>query len=222
MRHRVRDRNRRRSGRRSGPYPPRRWRRLRWRSWRNAEVDAQGVGGGTGDDDLRLVLARQRSPCVVVDLLPFVQTVGDDALNHLPDMLSGMPWVRWPPSGQAHAHDGVARLGRRPSARPGWPASRSSAARWQLRRRTASWRSMAICSATSTPRSHRSSACPDSLRRTCWSTGDLGFHDRIADIVFRRDQFDVLFLTLVFGSTAFQSSGQLCQVSLQKTSASSH
>jgi hypothetical protein len=28
-------------------------------------------------------------------------------------MLSGMPWVRWPPSASAHAHDGVARLQQR-------------------------------------------------------------------------------------------------------------
>uniref|UniRef100_A0A0N4ZIZ9 PE-PGRS family protein n=1 Tax=Parastrongyloides trichosuri TaxID=131310 RepID=A0A0N4ZIZ9_PARTI len=60
------------------------------------------------------------------------------------------------------------------STRPGWPGSRSAAARWRSRRRTAAWRGRwPVARPRRRIRSHRSSACPGSLRRTCWSVPSL-------------------------------------------------
>src|SRR5680860_779236 len=76
------------------------------------------------------------------------------ALNHLPDMFGGAPWVRWPPA---------ARLMPR-TVSPGLISARNTdwlawepewvwtLAKLQLNRRLA--RSMAICSTTSTYQQH--------------------------------------------------------------------
>ena len=89
-------------------------------------------------------------------------------LNHLPDMLTGEPWVRWPPAAR------LSPMKVSPgciSAKNTWFAWRRSAAgRWRSCSRTA-W-SRARSRASRRRRrtgSRRSSACPDSPRRTCWS-----------------------------------------------------
>ncbi|MNN44244.1 hypothetical protein D3C81_1585240 [compost metagenome] len=67
---------------------------------------------------------------------------------------------------------------RQPTAGPGkrrcWLANRRAAERWRNRRRTVllhgRWPVVRRCRRT---RNHRSSACPGSLRRTCWSVPSL-------------------------------------------------
>ena len=73
------------------------------------EVDAQRVGGGAGDDQLRLLLARQPFHLVVVDLFLVVQAVGNHVepfAGHVERHAVGQVAA----FGQRHAHDGVARF----------------------------------------------------------------------------------------------------------------
>jgi hypothetical protein len=74
------------------------------------EVDAQRVGRGAGDDDLRLVLTRQRFHLVVIDLFLLVEAVGDD-VEPLARHVQRHAVRQVAAFGQAHAHDRVARLG---------------------------------------------------------------------------------------------------------------
>ena len=79
------------------------------------EIPEARIGRAAGDDQLRLVLAGEPLDLVHVDAL-VVRGARCSAptLNHLPDMLTGEPWVRWPPAGEVEAHEGVARASSAP------------------------------------------------------------------------------------------------------------
>ena len=73
------------------------------------EIDAQRVGGGAGDDQLRLVLARLGFHGVIIDLFLGIEAVGDDVeplARHVQRHAVGQVAAL----GQAHAHDRVTRL----------------------------------------------------------------------------------------------------------------
>ena len=134
------------------------------------EVDHARIGAGADDDHLRLVLVRQPLELVVVDpLVVLAHAVGDDRVE-LAGEVERMAVRQVAAVRQVHAEHGVARLQQREVDRhvrlragvrlhvgvlgaEQLLGARDGAAT-RRRRRT---------------RSRRSSACPDSLRRTCWS-----------------------------------------------------
>ena len=75
------------------------------------EIDAQRVGRGAGDDDLRLVFAGQRFHLVVVNRLFGIQAIGND-VEPLARHVQRHAVRKVATFRQAHAHDRVARLGK--------------------------------------------------------------------------------------------------------------
>lgn len=73
------------------------------------EVDAQRKRGGAGDDQLGLLLLCQRFEGIVVDVFLRVQAVADD-VEPLAAHVERHAVRQVAAFGQAHAHDGVARL----------------------------------------------------------------------------------------------------------------
>ena len=133
------------------------------------EVDDARIGAGADHDHLRLVLVGQPRELVVVDpLVVLANAVRDDRVE-LAGEIQRMAVRQMPAVREVHAEDGVAGLEQRQiHAHVGLRAGvrlhvgvlgaeqRLGAAdrqRSRRRRRT---------------RSRRSSACPDSPRRTCW------------------------------------------------------
>ncbi len=149
---------------------------------------------------LRLVLAGQRFHLRRSRSLPCRSGRRTTTLNHLPDMLSGMPWVRWPPS--ARLMPMMVSPGLAKAISTAWLACEPE---------------FGCTLAASAPNSCLEAvdgellghvdvlaATVVALARVAFGVlvgqlGALGFHHRVADVVLGGDQFDVLFLTLVFG-----------------------
>ena len=121
-------------------------------------------------------------------------------MNHLPDMFSAMPWVRWPPSArlmpmmvspglaEGHQHGLVGlRAGVRLDVGGFGAEQLLQAVDGDLLGDVDVFATTVVA-----------------LARVAFGVlvgelGALGFHDGLAHVVFGRDQFDVVFLTLDFG-----------------------
>ena len=132
------------------------------------EVDDARVRARADDDHLRLVLVGEAVQFVVVDAFVVLPHAVRDDRVELAREVQRVPVREVAAVRQVHAEHGVARLAAASGTPPCSPARRSAAARWHVRRRTAPWRARSP-RARRRPRtrSRRSSACPDSLRRTC-------------------------------------------------------
>ena len=133
------------------------------------EVVLARVSGGADDDELGAQLTGDHRHGVVVDVLGFaVDAVGGEV-----EPLAGE--VDLEAVGQVsavaelHAEGGVAGVHEREVGGEVGLGARSAAGRWRARRRRGPWRGR-WRGFRSRPRSRsrRSSACPGSLRRTCW------------------------------------------------------
>jgi hypothetical protein len=160
------------------------------------KVDDARDGRAAGDDHLRLVLGGQGLDLVVIQ----PQVLLAHAILHRMEPLARL--VRRRAMGQvaagvqAHAQDGVAGLQKRLEHALVGLATRSSAARWHERRRTA-------CRPARSPGfrryqrigSRRNSACRDSPRHICWSSPSLAPPSRRAETMFSlSDQLDLVAL----------------------------
>ena len=116
-------------------------------------------------------LARDPLDLVIVEKLVLApHAVGHD-LEPLARHVDRRAVGQVPAGREVEAHEGVARAAAAPGTPPGSSGCRSSAARWRTSRRRASSPARSPASRRHRrTRSRRSSACPDSPRRICWSS----------------------------------------------------
>ena len=133
-------------------------------------LDRARVGRAAADDQLRPVLLGQREHVVVVDQVRLARdAVVDDRVE--PPGEVDLEAVRQVAAvRELEREDRVARLQAPPCTRPCSSARLRAAGRSRARRRTAPWRGRSPSARSRRrPRSRRSSAGPDSPRRTCSS-----------------------------------------------------
>ncbi len=161
------------------------------------KVDAQRVGRGPGNDDLRLVFAGQRFHLVVINGLVFVQTVGDN-IEPLARHIERHTVRQMATFGQTHAHDRIARLGEGQQHR-------------LISLRTGVWlhvgriRAEQFFQAVDGQLFGNIDVLAAAVVALAWvafgvlvgQLRTLGRHDGMADIIFGGDQLNVIFLTTI-------------------------
>ena len=163
------------------------------------EIDAQRIGRGAGHNQARLVFAGQGFHLVVVNGFVGVETVGNHVepfSGHIKRHTVGEVTA----FGQAHAHDGVAGLAEGHQhglvgLRTGVRLDIGGIGTKQFLQ-TVNGNLLGLVNVFTTT--------VITLARIAFGVlvGELGalrFHDGLAHVVFGRDQFDVVFLTLDFG-----------------------
>ena len=162
------------------------------------EINLQRIGRSTGNDDLRLVLARQRFHAVVVNGLFGVETVGDD-IEPLAGHVERHAVRQVTAFGQAHAHDRVARLGE--SHEHGLVGLRAGvrldigAIGTEQRLQPVDGNLLGNIDVLATA---VVALARITFRILVGQLRALRLHDRLADIILGGNQFDMLFLATIF------------------------